>query len=244
MNNDIIQEGVNDPGIFKAIVIVGGPGSGKSTLVQTLGVKALGLKHVVSDHFFEHLLKKSGKSLDLSKAGDYSKERERARSLTNSRERHYVDGRLGVVYESSLSSVAKAAGKIKAFRQAGYEVKLVYIAVDKKVAIERNRNRDRKVPDDIVLQLHGDIAKNMKVLINIFRRKDVVVVRSGHAETDSDVRKAFKSLRTWIASPPKTAKAKAWIKAQRSGKLAESKIPPQFLSKHDDSKKKGRKGKR
>ena len=216
----MLSEGINDPGIFKAVVVVGGPGSGKSMVVKALGTAAFGLKHIVSDHFFELLLKKAGKPLDLSKAGDYSPQRKKAQSLTNRKEEMLIDGRLGVVYESSLSSLAKSAAKIKAFRQAGYEVKLIHIVVDKETALDRNRTRKRKIPGDIVAKLHDDIGGNMKKLAKAFAGEDVLVVRNGadQSEFRSDLDAAFKKLRSWLTAPPKTAKAKAWIAAKRSAK--------------------------
>ena len=36
LKEDILKEGVNDPGIFKAIFLAGGPGSGKSYVVSKL----------------------------------------------------------------------------------------------------------------------------------------------------------------------------------------------------------------
>ena len=64
MMEDLINEGVYDPGTFKAVFLMGGPGSGKSTVVDDLGLKALGLKLVNSDRAFENGLKKAGLSLD------------------------------------------------------------------------------------------------------------------------------------------------------------------------------------
>ena len=65
---DIINEGVEDAGIFKAIFLAGGPGSGKSYVAQqifgipkNIGVSMpYGLKTVNSDTEFEFLLKKYG----------------------------------------------------------------------------------------------------------------------------------------------------------------------------------------
>ena len=38
-----VEEGVNDPAIFKAIFLAGGPGSGKSFIVGKTGLTSLGL---------------------------------------------------------------------------------------------------------------------------------------------------------------------------------------------------------
>ena len=62
---DLLNEGVRDPGIFKAIFLAGGPGSGKSYVAQQLfgipekiNVSTYGLKMVNQDQALEMFLKK------------------------------------------------------------------------------------------------------------------------------------------------------------------------------------------
>ena len=55
-----IEEGVNDPAIFKAVFLAGGPGSGKSFIVGQTALTALGFKVINSDDAFESALKKAG----------------------------------------------------------------------------------------------------------------------------------------------------------------------------------------
>ena len=60
-----VKEGVFDPGIFKAIFLAGGPGSGKSYVAgKTTG--GFGLKLVNSDDTLEKLLKKHNVPLDFT----------------------------------------------------------------------------------------------------------------------------------------------------------------------------------
>ena len=56
--NQILAEGVYDPGIFKAFFLAGGPGSGK-TFVTRSAFTGTGLKVVNSDTIFERGLKKA-----------------------------------------------------------------------------------------------------------------------------------------------------------------------------------------
>ena len=83
---DFIQEGVNDPGIFKAFYTAGGPGSGKSYVAQASGVGKVspyGLKIIDSDPLFTKMLKDAGKA--TTPEDIYSDEgqamRDRAKSL-------------------------------------------------------------------------------------------------------------------------------------------------------------------
>ena len=55
-----ILEGVNDPSIFKAVFLAGGPGSGKSFVVGQTALTSFGFKVVNSDDAFEAALKKAG----------------------------------------------------------------------------------------------------------------------------------------------------------------------------------------
>src|SRR6056300_231695 len=62
--NQFLQEGVNDPSIFKAVFLAGGPGSGKSFVVGKTALTALGFKVVNSDDAFENAMKKAGMEMD------------------------------------------------------------------------------------------------------------------------------------------------------------------------------------
>jgi shikimate kinase len=59
-----ISEGVNDPAIFKAIFLAGGPGSGKSFIVGQTALTALGMRVVNSDDAFENAMKKAGMEMN------------------------------------------------------------------------------------------------------------------------------------------------------------------------------------
>ena len=60
-----VQAGINDPHIFKAIFLAGGPGSGKSFIAKQM-FGGQGLKFLNSDAAFEYLLKKRSLSFDLN----------------------------------------------------------------------------------------------------------------------------------------------------------------------------------
>ena len=61
---DYIEEGPNDPAIFKAIFLAGGPGSGKSFIVGKTSLMSHGFKLVNSDDAFENAMDKAGLSMD------------------------------------------------------------------------------------------------------------------------------------------------------------------------------------
>ena len=65
-----LNEGLYDPGIFKAFFLAGGPGSGKS-FVTASAFAGSGLKLVNSDVAFERNLKKAGLSMKMPDEEEY-----------------------------------------------------------------------------------------------------------------------------------------------------------------------------
>ena len=73
----VMKEGVNDPGIFKAVFLAGGPGSGKTYVAKGLfgipdriNVSQTGMKMINQDKELKFLLKKFGFGTDLDKMPD------------------------------------------------------------------------------------------------------------------------------------------------------------------------------
>ena len=148
----VLDEGVNDPGIFKAIILAGGPGSGKSYIAQKLGLQTMGLRVVNSDQFFVQLMKKKGLSLKMP--SDEFEAREVARyaskAVTDKRLESLVNARLGVIVDSTSGDQKKTTRIIKMLKKSGYDIKVIFIEVSLEVARARNKSRSRTLPDAVV----------------------------------------------------------------------------------------------
>ena len=148
----VLDEGVNDPGIFKAIILAGGPGSGKSHVAEKLGLKALGLRVVNSDAFLTMLMKKKGLSLKMP--ADENEEREAARmaakALTSKLLNNVIDARLGIIVDSTSGDQTKTVKIISKLRIVGYDVKVIFIETSLETAQKRNQNRPRTIPPKVV----------------------------------------------------------------------------------------------
>ena len=148
----VLDEGVNDPGIFKAIILAGGPGSGKTYVAQKLGLKTLGLIVVNSDLFFVQMMKRKGLSLKMP--ADEFEEREAARMAakvsTDKRLKSLVDSRMGVIIDSTSGDQKKTTKIVKLLNQAGYDIKVIFIETSLETALKRNQQRSRTIPEKVV----------------------------------------------------------------------------------------------
>ena len=213
MYEDLITEGVYDPGTFKAVFFSGGPGSGKSTVVDALSLKSLGLKLVNTDKAFELGLKKAGMTLDL-RGADFDRVdpiRANAKRVTGKGMDMYMDGRLGLIFDTTSANL----GKIKQYKQMldgiGYECKMIHVSTSLANAQKRNAERPRKLPPEIVEKDWNNSTRNMIALQRIFKGD------FSHVSNDDDLQslqtkanKLYSKLMTWTTSFPSNKLAKKW----------------------------------
>ena len=213
MQEDLLNEGVYDQGIFKAVFLMGGPGSGKSEVVDGLSLKALGLKLVNTDSAFEKGLKKAGLSLDLSKNDpkDYDPIRARAKATTKIGMDLYMNGRLGLIFDTTSANDSKIQAYKKNLDALGYESKMIYVQTSLKNAQSRNQARPRKVPPEIVTQDWNKSNANAIKLQKMFGR-DFIKIEND--DTLNALKKKtnglYGKLMSWTGVFPNNKVAIAW----------------------------------
>ena len=214
MERFIIQEGLYDPGIFKAFFLAGGPGSGKSYVTSRI-TPGLGLKNVNSDTAFENALKKAGLSLDMPASQEKERDEIRARSkqLTAKRLDLYIMGRLGLIIDSTARDTKKIEIGLSALKRLGYDCYMIFVNTSLDVALARNAKRDRKVPRDITIKSHKQIQANMGYLERIFGMKNFIVI-DNNKFNDDILEKSYKMVRKIVKKPIQNYTAKMWLKKE------------------------------
>ena len=206
-----LQEGVYDPGIFKAFFLAGGPGSGKSYVTSRI-TPGLGLKNVNSDTAFENALKKAGLSLDMPPEEEELRDviRIKSKRLTEKQLGLYLKGRLGLVIDSTARNFVRIETAKSALTRYGYDSYCIFVNTNLDVALARNAARPRKVPIDIVKQNHKEVQENIGKLQRLFGMKNFIVIDNNKANDDI-LEKAYKMVRKLVKNPPSTSIAKNWI---------------------------------
>lgn len=212
-----LEEGVNDPAIFKAVFLAGGPGSGKSFVVGKTALQALGFKLINSDDAFEKGLKKAGLSMDPEDIFSVQGQEVRAKSkaLTGKKMERAVEGRLGLVIDGTGKDYTKIKKQVDLLRKIGYSVAMIFVNTDLDTALERNRNRARSLPDSEVEKMWKDVQKNIGKFQNLFRDRMTIVDNSTGSDIERGTMSAYKKIMVWSKTPPENKIAAKWIKSQK-----------------------------
>ena len=213
-----LQEGVNDPGIFKIVFTAGGPGSGKSFIAGKTGLTSMGLRVVNSDDIYEKKLEAAfEKSMnDISSSeimSDKGQEiRVGAKALLKKKEDILIDGRIGLLVDGTGKDVDKIRKQKAGFEKLGYECMMIFVNTTLETSIERDKQRSRTVGAAAVEKMWSKVQKNIGAFPRLFGNKDFVIVDNTQGKDfNRETMQAYKIATKFISSPPKTRAAKRWI---------------------------------
>jgi len=218
----ILSEGLYDPGIFKAFFLAGGPGSGKSFVTRNV-FEGSGLKTVNSDIIFENSLKKAGLSLSMPDEEKYFRDvlRDKAKITTESQLDLYVKGRLGLVIDATGRDYNIINSQYGLLKQLGYDCYIVFVNTSLEVALERNKNRTRVVPEYIAKQSWESAQNNIGKFQSLFGMSNFVVVDNSKSEQElvtMTMNKVNNIVRRLLRTPVKSYIAKRWMAKERIAK--------------------------
>ena len=208
-----LQEGLQDPNIFKAFFLAGGPGSGKSYVVRkTTG--GTGLRVVNSDDAFEALLQKAGLSLKMPPEEQEPRDavRDRAKKITAKRQEGYLEGRIGLIIDGTGRDYDKIAKQATELKQIGYDVHMIFVNTSLDVALQRNAERPRSVPESIVTKSWKDVQSNIGKFSQYFKGNFVVVDNNDAGE---DIfTQVFKQIKGLLRKKVRNPQAQQWVAQQ------------------------------
>ena len=235
-----LVEGYKDAGIFKAVFLAGGPGSGKTYIAKGLfgipdkvNVSHTGMKMVNSDKELKYLLNKFGFGTNLDALPDevfsnltnpsdpkYSGLRTFAKDLTAERRRLYQNGRLGLIIDGTGDDFQKIAGEKAELEAIGYQTYMIFVNTTLEVALERNEKRDRVLPQKIVSDSHKSVNRNIGAFQGLFGSGNFMIVDNNDTIDEEKAKKRFKmlvkqGLSKFVKAPITSKKALSWIRKQK-----------------------------
>lgn len=226
--------GVYDQGILKCVFLAGGSGSGKSYVTKEMfGVDkytfvSSGLKLVNSDIAFEKGMKKA--NIDPRKLAEIEKNdpelwakigagnnsiRGKAKTITDKQQRAYEMGRLGLVVDGTGDDYDKMVIKKAQAESLGYDCYMIFVNTTLDVAIERNRKRERRLPDKLVKEKWFSAQTNLAKYHKLFGSNFVEVKNQTYEQDKNKIRKAIER---FIKAPIKNPIGKKWIATELNKK--------------------------
>ena len=219
-----LEEGINDPHIFKAVFLAGGPGSGKSFVANKM-LTGSGLKPVNSDDIYEYLMQKQ--DMDMSDpeviASPQGQEtRNRAKELTKKRENMYLDGRLGLIIDGTGKDVAKVKRANDQLKELGYSTMMLFVNTSEDIAQQRNQQRPRSIPREMVSKMWQTVQQNIMKFQQLFGASNFHVVDNSGGLEDPDRKQNFlevtRAIDKFLNQPPNMPAAKQWMAVQTEPK--------------------------
>ena len=213
-----INEGVYDPGIFKAFFLAGGPGSGK-TFVTSAAFGGSGLKLVNSDNAFERGLKKANLSIKMPDEEEYFRNiiRQRAKTTAGNQLDQYVQGRLGLIIDATGRDKDLVQRQVAMLRNIGYDCYMIFVNTSLDVALERNKNRPRSIPDYIVTKSWQGVQANIGQFQRVFSPNKMLIIDNNSSDKElvtQTLKSADRFIRGKLRTKPENGIAMSWIKKE------------------------------
>jgi len=221
---EVLLEGVHDQGIFKAIFLAGGPGSGKDYVLNNT-LDGQGLTEINSDKALEFLMDKEGlsKTMPADEAEKRNLVRGRAKNITELRQQLALLGRNGLIINGTGDDVAKTKKIKDQLEKLGYESSMLLVNTRDDISAQRNIERGqrggRAVPEPIrkekwdnVQNARTEYAKMFGANYSEFdnsedlRQADPETVKAKKDELLS----LFNKFREFVATPPQSQEAQFW----------------------------------
>jgi predicted ABC-type ATPase len=205
------SEGVEDPYIFKAIFMAGGPGSGKSEFRNAI-FSGTGMKIIDPDEIRSMFLK-------LNKPGDYDVYGD----IVRKQRKNYLEQRLGVIFDTTAGWFPSVLKTTQQFKSIGYDVGMVYVYAPVEIAKKRVDRRaeitGRTVPDDVFHDRHQGLQSNIQNYKNLFGDAFWTIDNSIDSTNSSRIStkntSVIRQVKSWLRLPPSTEVAKQWIETEK-----------------------------
>lgn len=235
----MLNEGIYDKWIFKAIFLAGTPGSGKTTARKLLMPN---FKSLDPDELAVLKMKKEGLSTDYRKRKLEGEKRrdvihtQAKEQMLGGRQRNVLVGRLPVVVDRTGADYFGVEEHKSKLESLGYETKMIFIDTPLDIAHKRNLERKRKMKPELVNIFHDKVRANVDKFRHLFGSDFIVIDGSKpFAEMKSDIDVMYKKIAKWMRVPVKNNKAEAWRKEEFGKK--EKKIASGIKKVKDEIKK-------
>lgn len=225
---EILSEGVHDQGIFKAVFLAGGPGSGKDYVLSNT-LEGQGLVEINSDKALEFLMDKKGldKTMPATEKDKRDIVRTRAKTITELKQRLALLGRNGLIINGTGDDYEKISRIKEKLEELGYESAMILVNTEDEISkqrnIERGQRGGRTVPEDVRKEKWDNVQRSRPEFAKLFGQNYMEFDNSEDLRQASpEVVKAKKeellqlytNIQRFVNKPPATETSQEWVATQ------------------------------
>jgi predicted kinase len=143
--------------------------------------------------------------------------RQRAKTTAGNMLDQYVQGRLGLIIDATGRDLPLVQRQVGMLRQIGYDCYMVFVNTSLDIALERNRNRPRSIPEYIVQKSWNGVQANIGQFQRIFSPMKMMILDNNSSEKElvtKTLRDADRFIRGKLRSKPQNGIAMSWIKKE------------------------------
>jgi len=143
--------------------------------------------------------------------------RARAKDITRKQKSFYEAGRLGMIIDGTGHVYSKIQKNKKHAESLGYDTYMVFVNTSLEVALERNKNRDRVLSDELVTKSWKDVQNNLGKFQNLFGGNFRIVDNTVYKPVSKEVVKAAQK---FMRKPVYNKIGQKWIENAKALKKA------------------------
>ncbi len=181
-NESLLNESINDRGLYKAVFTAGSPGAGKSYTISKIKSGQIEPRIVNVDKWTEFL-----------NIHDIYSVYNKSKRLSVNQFTHYVNGVLPLFIDTTGVIIELLRKRVNIIEKLGYDVALVFVNTSLETALRRAEKRTRKVDPDAVKEYY-EKSLQFKNDIKSFFSFSIEINNDDGELTDEVITKAFKKI--------------------------------------------------
>ncbi len=190
--NQYLTEGINDKGIFKAIVMAGTPGSGKTFTINKIKSGQIEPKIVNTDTWTEFF-----KAYGDKKWAQY---KEKIKLLTAEQLTLYLNSMLPLWIDGTSANPPNTLKRTGILKSLGYDVGMVWVETSLETSLARAAKRERPVDPEFIKEVFNTIQGFKNYYKSEY--KFFVTVKNDDGELTNDtLLKAFRKTTGFFNAP-------------------------------------------
>lgn len=198
---EFLNESINDRGLFKAVFVIGPPGSGKSyTLSKLTG--NIEPRVINTDIALEFLSKKL--SIPATSENWRPVFRDTTKRMTSAKLFSYLDGMLPLFIDGTSNNTSNILQRAGILESLGYDVAMIFVDTDIETAKKRAKERALKINREVDEEFIEKVYKASSVNKEYFKKKFTTFfeIKNNDGElTDEIILNAYRKVQSFYTSP-------------------------------------------